>query len=371
MKIFRVLLCLAILSCYTVLAGQLSVPYAMIARGTINFNGNLIVIDSFDSQNTNFSSNGQYDSAKARDQAFVLTASTAANAITVGNAQINGTVGVGTRGQIVVGPNGAVGNAAWITNYYAGIQPGHSFDGFAAAMPDVTVPFSANPLVPLQNITFISSNHVYTYDFVLDDSGTNIYQTFSLLGNVLVRGVAKLYVTDNLNVASIYIVPGAALTLYVGANKATLGGNGVTNATGNALNFCYYGLPSNTNLTYSSLSPLSGVIYAPQANVLFSTRVDVTGAIVASSINCSAKFHFDENLSRSACAGIILAPHPADNKSSFTFHLPTLSGQSYTLQQSADLNQWQDYSHLVGDGTVMQLSAPMTNLGGFFRLSVP
>ncbi|MGZ5568962.1 MAG: DUF7305 domain-containing protein [Limisphaerales bacterium] len=371
MKISRIPLYLAMLSCYTVLGGQLSVPYAMIARQTIAFGGTNL-IDSFDSQNTNFSSNGQYDPAKARDQAWVLSTSTDWDAILVENARIKGTVGVGAGGPNWIYTNGAVGDAAWITNGNGGIQPGHSFAGFAAAMPDVPAPLSGNPSVPLQNITIIEGNHFITYDFLLSNSGTNFYQIAFMSGNILVAGVATLYVTSNLNTESIYIMPGAALTLYVGGN-ATIGGDGVINTNGNALNFRYYGLPSNTNLNYSSSSPFSGVIYAPQAVVLFSSfsSVDVTGAIAASSIVFwgSGNFHFDENLSRSTCAGIILAPQLAGNN--FTFNFPTLSGQSYTLQQSTVLNQWQDYRHLVGDGTVMQLSAPMTNLGGFFRLSLP
>jgi hypothetical protein len=357
------------LSCYTVLGSQLSVPYAMIARGPIAFGGTN-TIDSFNSQNPNFSSNGQYDSAKSRDQALVATTSTAANAITLGNARIKGTVGVGAGGQIVTDTNGAVGDAAWITNGGTGIEQGHSFAGFAAAVPNVSVPFSGQPLVPTSGVSIVS-NHFNFYDFVLYDSGTNFYQSASLTGDGYVVGIATLYVTDNLNVKSLYIAPGASLTVYVSSGNANIASQGVTNDTGNALNFCYYGLPGNTNLTYSSSSPFSGVIYAPQANVLFSNSADVTGAIVASSITFSGngKFHFDENLSRSTCAGIILAPQLAGNN--FTFNFPTLSGHSYTLQQSSALNEWQDCSHLVGDGSVMQLTVPMTNLGSFFRLRMP
>ena len=76
------------------------------------------------------------------------------------------------------------------------------------------------------------------------------------------------------------------------------------NATGNALNFEYFGLPSNTAFGLSANAAFVGIIYCP--NAAFSlggggvNSYDFVGASVSKSIkmNGSFNFHYDENLRR-------------------------------------------------------------------------
>jgi hypothetical protein len=58
----------------------------------------------------------------------------------------------------------------------------------------------------------------------------------------------------------------------------------------------------------------------------------------------------------------------------FTFGLPTLGGQSYTVQSSTNLlsTNWVYYTNLLGDGTTRQIPAPATNSPvQFFRVRAP
>jgi hypothetical protein len=96
---------------------------------------------------------------------------------------------------------------------------------------------------------------------------------------------------------------GAKVKLYVGASSATLGGNGVINP-GSALNFIYYGLPSNTSLSFNGNAAFTGAIYAPQAAFSLggggNNAIDFSGASVTASVTMNGhfNFHFDEALSR-------------------------------------------------------------------------
>src|SRR2546425_1095446 len=54
---------------------------AMVAKGNINLSGNNVTTDSFDSGNTNYSTNGHYDSTKAKDGGDVATDSSVTNSL--------------------------------------------------------------------------------------------------------------------------------------------------------------------------------------------------------------------------------------------------------------------------------------------------
>src|SRR6185436_8656336 len=126
-----------------------------------------------------------------------------------------------------------------------------------------------------------------------------------------VSGTVKLYVTGNVTMKSqsacfINILPGASLQLFVG----TVDGPAVSakltqvNLTGNAFNFGYYGLPSNTSVTWDGNNAYVGTIYAPQADFTCggggNNTFDYQGACVVKTVTMNGKFnfHYDENLKR-------------------------------------------------------------------------
>src|SRR6185369_13260224 len=71
--------------------------FGLVARGQINFNGDNIYIDSFDSSDPSASTDGRYDVAKARDHGDVATDSQSVNA---GNSKVYGRVATGPGGMV-------------------------------------------------------------------------------------------------------------------------------------------------------------------------------------------------------------------------------------------------------------------------------
>src|SRR5581483_10753969 len=104
-------------------------------------------IDSFISSDTNYSTGGLYDPAKARDRADVVTITSATNAIQLGNATVKGVVRTGAAGVVKVGANGTVGDAAWVAAGQQGIQAGHFADDVNVTIPAASLPpnFSGTP----------------------------------------------------------------------------------------------------------------------------------------------------------------------------------------------------------------------------------
>jgi hypothetical protein len=115
-----------------------------------------------------------------------------------------------------------------------------------------------------------------------------------------------LYVTGNFSMsggAQITLGPGATLKLYVAGSSGSIGGNGVINP-GWALNFIYYGLPSNTSLSFAGNAAFTGAIYAPNADFSLNgggnNTYDFVGASVTktATMNGHFNFHYDEALSK-------------------------------------------------------------------------
>jgi hypothetical protein len=92
--------------------------------------------------------------------------------------------------------------------------------------------------------------------------------------------------------------------LYVAGASTSLGGSGVVNGTGSATNFSYYGLPSNTSVSFSGNAAFVGTIYAPNAALQLggggSNTFDFVGASVSNTVQMNGhfNFHYDELLGR-------------------------------------------------------------------------
>src|SRR5688572_13864868 len=79
-------------------------PTAILARDAIRMIGSARV-DSFNSTNDLESTNGRYDPAEATDHAVITTVSRTPGDLSVGNADIYGSVATGPGGTVTVGPN--------------------------------------------------------------------------------------------------------------------------------------------------------------------------------------------------------------------------------------------------------------------------
>ena len=117
----------------------------LVARGSINWNGG-ILSDSFDSQNSLYSTNGRYAAALRRDNGSIGSVE---GSVDVGSSgTIYGTASTGPTGTISTGPHAAVGDAAYIAGGGTGIQAGHSQNDLNVSFPDASVPFTTGYTIP-------------------------------------------------------------------------------------------------------------------------------------------------------------------------------------------------------------------------------
>lgn len=264
---------------------------ALVVRSNISLNGNNILVDSYDSGDTNYSStNGLYDPTKRKAGGDVFGE---LGFISVGNAQIKGKVYMSPTngGQLDIGPSGSVGELNWSG---PGLQPGWYDQNFRWALPDVTPPYQIGLPLPalVTNVWhLVNGSYFVSGNFSVTSSRT-----------IYVAGDATVYVTGNFSCAGkIVIAPGAKLKLFVGGATTALG---QVLATDGHLSFQYYGLPANTAISWTGNDEYTAVIYAPGAVVLLGSGGaadhDFQGACVAQSVTVNGHFniHFDENLKR-------------------------------------------------------------------------
>ena len=288
----------------------------MLAKGKIYFGGN-VVADSFDSTSTNKSTGGQYDATKKQDNGYVGSNGNGAAIIEAnGSVQLYGSAATGPTGTIVASGGAMVGDAAWQAAATPGIQPGHSANDMNVFFPDVEAPFTA--LSPFSIPTLVLFPYGGTnYDYAL---GSGQYRMPSLTmassTKMVVYGDAILYVTGNVSIsgqAYIYIAPGASLNLYVSGATTSIAGKGIINPSAQAKNFKYFGLPTNTSVSFTGNATLAAVLYAPHAALTMSgggsTILDFIGATTSSTVNLAGKFnfHYDESLANTTDAFYIAA----------------------------------------------------------------
>ncbi|MBM3847045.1 MAG: hypothetical protein FJ405_12265 [Verrucomicrobia bacterium] len=260
----------------------------LVAKGQIDLKGNNIMVDSFDSASPSHSTGGVYDPAKKKQNGDVATNSQLINSLSVGNADIYGDVSTGPGGSVSIGAQGFV--------------TGTVSDDMNVSFPDVSGPF-ASASAPSSGTVGGTS-----YTYVLSSGNWKINGNLGLSGNsqrILVTGDAVLHVTGTVSLsgnAYIQIDPSASLKLYVSGASTSLGGNGVMNSTQKAEDFQYFGLPTNTSVSFSGNAAFTGVIYAPSASLNLggggSTTYDFVGAAIANTITMNGhfNFHYDEDL---------------------------------------------------------------------------
>jgi len=266
----------------------------LIAKGRIIFSGGGS-LDSFDSSNAQYSTNGKYDPAKRKDGGEALTNSNVPDAIHVDTAHIYGSVVTGPTGTVTVN-SGAVGDAAWNASS-SGVQSGHSANDANVDFPDVVLP-SGSPATLFSGTYGVGGTN---YTYAVGDG-------YSKLGSVNIGGGKSMIVTGKANLwidgdfttsgsGFVYIAPGASLNLYI-KGKGTVSGSGIVNGNERASSLSVYGLNTSTTMTFSGSSTFYGVVYAPYAAFTFSGSAGACGSFTANSVTISggAGVHYDEGL---------------------------------------------------------------------------
>jgi hypothetical protein len=157
--------------------------------------------------------------------------------------------------------------------------------------------------------TLYSTNYTVTttyYDHILTSGD---YYLSELSGKTLVLGNCRLVVPAGINMSGndvLQIEQSGSLAIYVGGTSSTIGGNGVINKNGYAVNCRILCANSVTSLAFNGNGEFIGVIVAPSAYVQMngggSSDNDFIGALMADSIKMNGhySFHYDEALSKMA-----------------------------------------------------------------------
>jgi hypothetical protein len=276
-----------------VTARRESPGFGVVAKGPIKMNGGGY-IDSFDSSDPAYSSNGLYTISKRSDQALVGTLSSDKPAINTGSGYIYGKAATGPGGTVV----GTVGDGSWISDpaNNGTVRSGYAANDFNMAIPDVSVPFTGGNLVPAwpsSKTVTLTGDYKHTGNFSINGGE-----------KLLVAGNVRLHVTGDFMTSgfgSVEILPGGSLELYIGG-KAVIAGVGVVNGMQSAAQCAIYGLPTCTSIAYNGSAGFIGQVYAPQAAFTFNGNDDASGSFTANSIviNGSVGIHFDQALGRPA-----------------------------------------------------------------------
>ena len=132
-----------------------SLMRGLIARDSITMNGGGVRIDSFDSTDPDFSTDGRYDPARSKDNGF---AGSVRGNIDTGNGGIWGYAATGPNGIVA----GNVGDDAWMASN-TGIQPGHVTKDLNVSFPPVGMPFTNAPSPDInRDITVTNFNYLTT-----------------------------------------------------------------------------------------------------------------------------------------------------------------------------------------------------------------
>ena len=234
----------------------------MVAKDSIDLNGNDIRTDSFDSTDPAYSTNGMYNPAWFKDNGDIAVNSSLTNSLISGNANIYGHVSVGPDGTIAVGSQGSVGDIAWQLSGKKGVEPGWTANDMNVSFADVEPPFYGGAFTPTGGWITNSTTTI--------SSSTNVSTSY---GFPICGGT----VTSNTLTTAAYPVghPGPVIT-----NRN--GGGVITGYTYNRYT-CSATL-SSTNVTYTAtyydyildtgnyqLADLSGSVYVKGAATLYVT----------------------------------------------------------------------------------------------------
>ena len=284
--------------------------FALAAEHVIELNGNDVATDSFDSSDTNYSTAGMYDPNKNKAGGDVVSNDTIQNALNVGNAQIKGSIKTGPKGTFGI-EKGSVGDEAWVDGGNIGVQDGHYADDMNVVWDPVILPDPKPVWAPVLGNPGVLTNYRtngITYDFYFILSGD--YQVY---GGYISRGVliapnvnVRLWVpTGDIKIpgtGEIRIPVNASLEIFMGGAVFSVAGSGIVNESGYAVNFQYYGLPTNTRIDFQGNGDFTGCIYAPNADFYLggggSGMVDFIGSSITKNVTLKGhyNFHYDEAL---------------------------------------------------------------------------
>lgn len=268
----------------------------LVAKDSIQFSGNNASVDSWNSDpNGDGSVIVPYSSGVANDAGSIGSIDVTST-ISVSNADIWGTAAVGgsSLSAIGVGPNGRVGPYGTSSGT---LDPASVSTDFTANLEDVTAPTSGTTLSAINSSVSFSGGTWRIPSITL-----NAFEQMNVTGNVTIvitgaAGTSGISITGH---AGINLASGATLKIYAEAD-IDIEGNGLLNPNSQPSSFQLWGTSTSTiaqDVKIAGNGTLSGLCYAPNADLSINGNGDVCGSFVANTIRVTgnAAFHYDESL---------------------------------------------------------------------------
>lgn len=272
----------------------------LIAVETIDFKGNRVEVDSYDSRV------GPYNTLTNRsDQVIVGALSTQSDAVSIQNADIFG----------YLATNNVTPSFGPLARLYGKntpldvkVDPTRLTTDFSGEYLPVEMPVLANPLTSFSNGNGKGGNNIkigYPSDTVityyeLDSLEIKSNQNVTVEGPVVIRVNGTIDIKGSLTIADL-----GSLKLYI-TSDMSVGGTGFVNSTLQPGRLQLFGIasPSATTTPLIKLhgnGAFHGVVYAPDFDLDFKGAGNsgiMSGSVVAKNIffNGNANYHFDESL---------------------------------------------------------------------------
>jgi hypothetical protein len=267
---------------------------AILAVGTVDLNNQNIVVDSYDSRDSNKSTNGLYDAAKQQQNGDIATDG---NIIDAGNAHIYGDVA--TNSGTVTGAANITG--AERTDFYQEPIP--------VGAPNWSV---VNPAVTnvTGTTTITASATSGSVDSRYQLSGISLSgpKTLTIAGNPDgSKTYVEIYVTGDISLgggSQIVLQAGVTAKIYFAGN-IDVAGNGILNSNNQPLDLQLYGIqPADGSSKHVSLGgngQIVASVYAPGHDVTVNgggSSGHVFGSVVGKSVTMTGvtNLHYDEAL---------------------------------------------------------------------------
>ena len=263
----------------------------LVAINNIQFNGNGIASDSFNSYNPAQSANGLYNGYVGTngDVASVM------GAVNIGNHTVNGDLFLGPTATYGSGSSQITGTIYYNANLSfpdaalpTSDSSGNSIGWYAA--PTSTTG-SGKSAVTAHNLTTTG------YYIVTDSYPITVTPGITVTLDVRTSGWGPTTLDINGGTTN-----SGNVVLYLESGTITMAGNSSGGASGNrAGNLVIFGLPAVTGITLSGNSSFVGAVYAPEAVLTLNgggNANNLIGAAVVSSVTLNGHydFHYDEAL---------------------------------------------------------------------------
>jgi hypothetical protein len=268
----------------------------LLLKRDLDLNGNDIAVDSFDSSNPLYSTNGLYIASKRKDGVWVVSQSGIKDTLDVGNADIWGTASTAPGGTVRVGPSGSLGSMGWHNAGHTGVEPGAFTDDANVTIPPAPAP-PGGAMAPGGGCKVGTKNYTYCL-------GSGVYQLANWTAPTYVGGHVTLIVSGSIKLGGgdVLMATNARLTIFC-SGSVQLGGTPIINGSGVATNLTLYGTPTCTSITFNGGSTFIGKIHAPDADIVAGgggggTPLHFCGSVTARSLTMNGRisFHYDEAL---------------------------------------------------------------------------